>query len=44
MSRIAVKDTVTIDQYYKRENRFEDKINRLCEPVRRWRKGYWMNT
>ncbi|HEX9270812.1 MAG TPA: extracellular solute-binding protein [Candidatus Binatia bacterium] len=29
---IAAKDIVTIDQYYKRENQSEDKINRLREP------------
>jgi iron(III) transport system substrate-binding protein len=29
---IAAKDIVTVDQYYKRENQSEDKINRLREP------------
>jgi len=29
---IAAKDIVTIDQYYKRENQSEDKINRVREP------------
>lgn len=29
---IAAKDIVSIDQYYKRENQSEDKINRLREP------------
>jgi iron(III) transport system substrate-binding protein len=29
---IAAKDSVTIEQYYKRENQSEDKINRLREP------------
>ena len=32
MNIVAVKDIVTIDQYYKRANRSEDKINRLREP------------
>ncbi len=32
MNIFAVKDSVTIDQYYKRENQSEDKINRLREP------------
>ena len=30
---VAAKDIVTIDQYYKRENQSEDKINRLREPA-----------
>ena len=29
----AAKDTLTIDQYFKRENQSEDKINRLREPA-----------
>jgi hypothetical protein len=29
---VAAKDVVSIDQYYKRENQSEDKINRLREP------------
>jgi hypothetical protein len=44
MNIIAVKDIVTIDQYYKRENRSEDKINRLRDPARHWRDSYWINT
>jgi hypothetical protein len=32
MNILAVKDSVTIDQYYKQENQSEDKINRLREP------------
>ena len=28
----AAKDSVTVEQYYKRENQSEDKINRLREP------------
>ena len=30
---LAVKDHLTIEQYYKRENQSEDKINRLREPA-----------
>ena len=29
----AAKDTLTLEQYYKRENQSEDKINRLREPA-----------
>ena len=29
----AAKDALTVDQYYKRENQSEDKINRLREPA-----------
>ncbi|HMF47340.1 MAG TPA: hypothetical protein VK603_01765, partial [Candidatus Saccharimonadales bacterium] len=29
----AAKDALTLDQYYKRENQSEDKINRLREPA-----------
>ena len=29
----AAKDVITIEQYYKRENQFEDKINRSREPA-----------
>jgi ABC-type Fe3+ transport system substrate-binding protein len=29
----AAKDALTIEQYYKRENQSEDKINRLREPA-----------
>ena len=29
----AAKDVITIEQYYKRENQSEDKINRLREPA-----------
>ena len=44
MNILAVKDSVTIDQYYKRENQSEDKINRLREPSGRGRESYWINT
>jgi iron(III) transport system substrate-binding protein len=30
---IAAKDVLTIEQYYKRENQSEDKINRMREPA-----------
>jgi ABC-type Fe3+ transport system substrate-binding protein len=30
---IAAKDALTLDQYYKRENQSEEKINRLREPA-----------
>ena len=30
---LPAKDTLTIDQYYKRENQSEEKINRLREPA-----------
>ena len=30
---LPAKDTLTIDQYFKRENQSEDKINRLREPA-----------
>jgi len=30
---IAAKDSVTLEQYFKRENQSEDKINRLREPA-----------
>lgn len=30
---MAAKDTLTVEQYYKRENQSEDKINRLREPA-----------
>jgi hypothetical protein len=29
----AAKDALTIEQYHKRENQSEDKINRLREPA-----------
>jgi hypothetical protein len=33
MGVTAAKDALTLDQYYKRENQSEDKINRLREPA-----------
>jgi hypothetical protein len=30
---IAAKDILTLDQYYKRENQSEEKINRMREPA-----------
>jgi ABC-type Fe3+ transport system substrate-binding protein len=33
MGVIAAKDALTLDQYYKRENQSEEKINRMREPA-----------
>jgi len=30
---IAAKDALTLEQYYKRENQAEEKINRMREPA-----------